>query len=58
MKITKKKAKALLGISSDAELARRLGVTRQALTQWRDKQSIPKKRVQQVKAMLGVANVV
>ena len=58
MKITKKKAKTLLGISSDAELARRLGVTRQALTQWRDKQSIPKKRVQQVKAMLGVANVV
>ena len=58
MKITKKKAKTLLGISSDAELARRLGVTRQALTQWRDKKSIPQKRVRQVKEMLGVANVV
>ena len=58
MKITKKKAKALLGVKSDAELARRLGVTRQALTQWRDMRSIPKKRVQQVKEMLEVANVV
>jgi len=42
----KHKAKRLLGLKSDYALAVRLGVTRQAVSQWRN--DLPPERVKQV----------
>jgi len=47
----KYKAKRLLGLKSDYALAMRLGVTRQAVSQWRN--DMPPERAKQVMRIAG-----
>ena len=49
MKIYKSVAAAWAG--SDAELARRLGVTRQAVSQWKARRPIPQNHVKTLQAL-------
>jgi len=44
MDITKRSAKALLGITTDAELARFFEIHRQAVGQWKEDEPIPSAR--------------
>jgi len=49
--MNKNKAKQMLGLKSDYALAMRLGVTRQAVSQWQNK--IPPERAKQVMRIAG-----
>lgn len=44
MNITKRHAKAGLGLTTDAELARYFGIRRGAVGQWQEDQAIPERR--------------
>jgi len=52
--MTKSEAKRLTGAKNDSELARMLGVCRQAVSLWGgDDGPIPQQRVWQIKAMMA-----
>lgn len=51
MDMTKRAVKALLGIETDAELARIFGIGRWAVGQWGSDQDIPEGRQWQLRAM-------
>lgn len=51
MTITKALAKQLLGLSTDAELARLLGPTKQAVCRWGENDPLPEGRQWQLRAL-------
>lgn len=52
--MTKKEAKKLLGVKTDADLARKLNITSQAVARWGEQDAdIPEQRRWQIEAMLA-----
>lgn len=50
MDMTKKEAKSLLGFSTDAELARFFGVSKQAVSFWHEDEPLPEGRQWELRA--------
>lgn len=51
MKLTKRQAKEALGLSTDADFSRLLGITKQAVSQMPEDEAIPEGRQWQLRAL-------